>query len=88
MFLTGAAMVLSSACTPPPQVWVVMAPTQVYASDSDAESKVLFTLPVGEACARLQERVQKVYLHTEVQCKSGRGWVIDNQNFEPGAIAI
>lgn len=77
---TGSLM---SACSNKThQVWVATRSTPVYASQSDTEEKILFTLAAGDACTPLREVVMKVYLHTEMQCKNGRGWVIDKQNFD------
>ncbi|WP_341316681.1 hypothetical protein WN982_35615 [Paraburkholderia sp. IMGN_8] len=75
--------VLMSACSHKNEVWVATKSTPVYASDSDAEDRVLFTLAAGDSCIPLREGVVvKAYLHTEIQCKNGRGWVIDKQNFD------
>lgn len=64
------------------EVWVATKPTAVYASESDTEGRILFTLATGETCTPLRSVVMKAYLHTEIQCRSGRGWTIDKQNFE------
>ncbi len=78
-----ATGVLMSACSNKMhQVWVATRSTPVYASQSDTEEKILFTLAAGDACIPLRDVVMKVYLHTEMQCKNGRGWVIDKQNFD------
>jgi hypothetical protein len=55
--------------------------TPVYASESDTERKILFSLRPGDTCSPLRDVVMKAYLHTEIECKSGRGWVVDKQNF-------
>jgi hypothetical protein len=63
------------------EVWVATATTPVYASESDTEERILFTLATGDTCTPLRSVVMKAYLHTEIQCQSGRGWTIDKQNF-------
>lgn len=63
-------------------VWTAKQSTSVYASEEDTEDEVLFTLVPGDTCTPLRSAVMKVYLHTEIQCKNGRGWVIDRQNFD------
>jgi hypothetical protein len=73
---------LMSACSnKTPEVWVATTTTPIYASESDTEARVLFTLGTGDTCVPVRSVVMKVYLHTEIQCKSGRGWTIDKQNF-------
>ncbi len=64
------------------EVWVATTATPVYASESDTEARILFTLATGDTCTPLRSIVMKAYLHTEIQCKSGRGWTIDKQNFD------
>jgi hypothetical protein len=72
-----------SACSnKSPEVWVVTTATPVYASERDTEGRILFTLATGDTCTPLRSVVMKAYLHTEIQCKSGRGWIIDKQNFD------
>jgi uncharacterized GH25 family protein len=75
-------IVLMSACTNKAhEVWVATKDTPVYASESDTEERVVFSLAIGDACTPVQDVVMKTYLHTEIQCKKGRGWVVDKQNF-------
>jgi hypothetical protein len=75
--------ILMVACsTKSHEVWIAAKDTRVYASESDTEERTLFTLAAGDSCTPLRHVVKKVYLHTEVQCKSGRGWVVDKQNFD------
>lgn len=74
--------VLISACSyKQHQVWTAIRSTPVYASESDGENEVVFTLTPGDTCTPLRDIVMKAYLHTEIQCKSGRGWVVDKRNF-------
>ena len=74
--------ILISACsTKTGEVWVAAEGTPVYASANDAETRELFTLFAGDSCIPLRSVFEKVYLHTEIQCENGRGWVIDQQNF-------
>jgi hypothetical protein len=82
-YLVSAIIILMSACTNKAhEVWVATKDTPVYASESDTEERILFTLANGDACTPLRNVVMKAYLHTEIQCKNGRGWVIDKQNFD------
>jgi hypothetical protein len=75
--------ILMSACSNKThEVWVATKATPVYASESDTEGRILFTLATGDTCTPLRSVVMKAYLHTEIQCKSGRGWTIDKQNFD------
>jgi hypothetical protein len=73
--------VLMSACSHQTEIWTATQATQVYASESDTDTRILFTLNPGDSCEPLREVMMKSYLHTEIQCKRGRGWVIDKQNF-------
>lgn len=78
-----AIIIAISACSSNThEIWVATAATPVYASESDTEAKILFTLAVGSTCTPLRSVVMKAYLHTEIECKSGRGWTIDKQNFD------
>ena len=63
------------------EVWVATQETKVYASESEPETRTLFALAAGDSCTPLRDVVVKVYLHTELECEKGRGWVIDKQNF-------
>jgi uncharacterized GH25 family protein len=73
-----ALIVLMSACTNKAhEVWMATKDTPVYASES-----IIFTLAVGDTCTAVRDVVMKSYLHTEIQCKKGRGWVVDKQNFD------
>ncbi|WP_211444180.1 hypothetical protein [Collimonas humicola] len=88
-FLLTVALVagiLMTACSKKTELWVAKKSTSVYATEHDAEddlhNKIQFTLSVGEVCTPIREVMKQVYLHTEIQCKSGRGWVIDKQNFD------
>ena len=74
-------ILLFAGCSSPKETWVANQTVNVYASDSDTEEKVLFTLGKGDVCAPVDESMQKVYLHTKLTCKSGTGWVIDKQKF-------
>lgn len=70
VILTG---MMVSACTKNAhEVWVAKKDTSVYESESDTEQRILFTLAIGDACTPLRSVVMKAYLHTEIQCKSGR----------------
>ncbi|TKC79908.1 hypothetical protein FAZ69_30340 [Trinickia terrae] len=81
--ISVAIGILMAACSNKAhEVWVATKSTPVYASESDTEEKVLFTLVAGDACSPLRSVVMKAYLHTEIQCKKGRGWVVDKQNFD------
>ncbi len=64
------------------EVWVATQNTAVYATESDTEGSILFTLAPGDACTPLRSVVMKAYLHTEIECRNGRGWTIDKQNFD------
>ena len=78
-----ALIVLMSACTNKAhEVWMATKDTPVYASESDSEERIIFTLAVGDTCTAVRDVVMKSYLHTEIQCKKGRGWVVDKQNFD------
>lgn len=78
-----ATALLISACSADPSgIWVATKATPVYASDSDAETRTLFTVAAGDACKPLRDVETKVYLHTEIECEKGRGWVTDDRNFE------
>jgi hypothetical protein len=75
--------IMMSACSHKDEVWVATKSTSVFASDSDAEGRILFTLAAGDSCIPLREgTVVKAYLHTEIQCEHGRGWTIQKQNFD------
>jgi hypothetical protein len=77
-----AIMLFMSACTNKPrEVWTAIRETPIYASESDTEERVVFTVAVGDTCSPVREIVMKAYMHTEIECKSGRGWVVDKQNF-------
>lgn len=78
------AAVVAGACSKKhaEEVWTTKKSTPVYASQSDTEDRVLFTLTLGDTCTPLRSVVMKAYLHTEIQCKDGRGWVVDKQNFD------
>jgi hypothetical protein len=81
--VTIAIGILASACSHKTQeIWVATKATPVYASESDTEARILFSLTTGDTCTPLRGVVMKEYLHTEIQCKSGRGWTIDKQNFD------
>ena len=72
---------LMSACSQKDETWTATRNTPVYASESDTEEQILFTLNAGDMCTAKREVIMKSYLHTEIECKRGRGWVIDKQNF-------
>ncbi|BBP96846.1 hypothetical protein BSFA1_19750 [Burkholderia sp. SFA1] len=72
---------LMSACSQKDETWIATRSTPVYASKSDTEERILFTLNAGDTCTAKREVIMKSYLHTEIECKRGRGWVIDKQNF-------
>jgi hypothetical protein len=72
--------ILLAACSQPRETWTVTKRTDVYASERDGEEKVLFSLAEGETCTPIGERMEKVYVHTEIQCKAGQGWVVDQGN--------
>jgi len=78
LFVLAAAASLTLACA--------QKTTPVYASPGDTEGRVLFTLAPGDACTPLRSVVMKAYLHTEIECSNGRGWVIDKQNFSIGQV--
>lgn len=82
MIAFAAAGFLSACSSKMDQVWTATKSTPVYASESDTEQKVLFTLNAGDTCTPVREVVMKEYLHTEISCGKGRGWVIDKQNFK------
>lgn len=79
-----AAGALMSGCSHTKEVWVATKKTSVFASDDESDySKASFTLEAGDSCIRLGENpIVKDYLHTEIQCQRGHGWVIDKQNFD------
>ena len=79
---TAIGVLISACSTNAHDVWVARKYTPVYASESDTEERVLFTLAAGDMCTPLRNVVMKAYLHTEIQCKRGRGWVIGKQNFD------
>ena len=64
------------------QLWTATKSTPVYATESDTEQRILFTLHPGDVCRPMRDIVMKAYLHTEIRCKNGHGWVIDKQNFD------
>jgi hypothetical protein len=67
------------------EMWTATAPAHVYGAKEDGEGStdgVVFTLDSGESCLALREIVMKVYLHTELQCAKGRGWVTSEENFK------
>jgi hypothetical protein len=72
---------LMSSCSHKDETWTATRSTSVYASESDTEKRILFTLDAGDRCTAKREVIMKSYLHTEIECKRGRGWVIDKQNF-------
>lgn len=78
----ATGMLLSACSKNTHEVWVAKKYTAVYASESDTEEKILFTVAIGDSCTPLRSVVMKAYLHTEIQCRSGRGWVVDKQNFD------
>jgi len=81
--VTIAIGILMAACSNKAhEIWVATKATSVYASDSDSEGRSLFRLATGDTCTPVRSVVMKAYLHTEIQCKSGRGWTIDKQNFD------
>jgi len=83
IFLSAAIAAITVACTGKnAEVWTTTKATPVYAAHSDTEQQVSFTLAPGDTCILLRSVVMKAYLHTEIQCEKGRGWVIDEQNFD------
>lgn len=85
VFLIACAVVtLMSACSHKTEIWTAQKPTTVYASDSedDLHNKAVFVLDVGDTCTWLSDVVMKEAQHTELQCRKGRGWVVDKQNSE------
>lgn len=81
--ITIATGILMSGCSnKAEESWVTTKATPVYASEGDSEQRILFTLAIGDTCTPLRSVVMKAYLHTEIQCKRGRGWTIDKQNFD------
>ena len=79
--IVAIALLISACSTRSSEVWVATEETAVYASENEPETTTLFTLAAGDVCTPLRDVVIKVYQHTEIECKSGRGWVIDKQNF-------
>jgi hypothetical protein len=80
IIVTGALMF---GCSQKHEIWITTQQTPVYASNGESGNEpVLFVLDVGDACTPIREVIMKSYLHTEIQCKRGRGWVIEKQNFE------
>lgn len=80
--LLGVAVVAGACSKKHAEVWTTKKSTPVYASQSDTEDRVVFTVAPGDTCSPLRSVVMKAYLHTEIQCKDKRGWVIDKQNFD------
>lgn len=79
--IVAIALLISACSTRSSEVWVATEETPVYASENEPETTTLFTLAAGDVCTPLRDVVIKVYQHTEIECKNGRGWVIDKQNF-------
>ena len=88
MLLLNAVVATACSKEHASEVWTAKQSTPVYVSDKDTEDRVLFTLVPGDTCTPLRSVVMKAYLHTEVQCKDGRGWVIDKQNFDIQPAAV
>lgn len=82
MLLVNALVATACSREHAAAVWTAKQSTSVYASEEDTEDRVLFTLVPGDACTPLRSVAMKVYLHTEIQCKKGHGWIIDRQNFD------
>lgn len=77
-----ATIILAAGCSHKvDEVWVATRVVPIYASESDSEEAVRFTISSGDTCVPLQSVVMKVYMHTELDCKSGRGWTIDKRAF-------
>ena len=88
LLASATAMVIISCSSPPAEVWTAKKKTDVFASDSDIEEKIVFSLTEGDTCTPIREHMKKSYLHTEIQCAAGRGWVIDKQNFSIKSSAV
>ena len=82
MLLLNALVATACSKERTAEVWTASQSTPVYASEKDTEDRVLFTLAPGDTCAPLRSVIMKAYLHTEIQCKDRRGWIIDKQNFD------
>lgn len=82
MLLLNAVVATACSKEHAAAVWTAKQSTSVYASEKDTEDRVLFTLMPGDTCTPLRSVVMKAYLHAEIQCKDGRDWVIDKQNFD------
>jgi hypothetical protein len=80
-FTVAIGLVIAACSAKPTEIWVAARETEVYASNSDTETRTLFTLAAGDTCTPLRDVIMKVYQHTEIECGNGRGWVIDKQNF-------
>jgi hypothetical protein len=75
---------IGSACTEKAkfhEIWIAKAVTPVYASENDGEEKILFHIDMDDICTPLQEVFDKALLHTEILCKQGQGWIVNQENF-------
>ncbi|MDR1425021.1 MAG: hypothetical protein LBI92_10540 [Azoarcus sp.] len=66
----------------PRELWIATKHIAVYASETDGEEVILFQLKPGDVCTPLREVAIKVYLHSEILCEKGKGWVIDKTSFD------
>jgi hypothetical protein len=63
----------------PVELWIAKNVIKVHTVAYDGNDNVLFELEAGDTCVLLQEVMLKMYLHSELLCKKGRGWVIDGE---------
>jgi hypothetical protein len=63
------------------EMWIATDKVSVYSAPIDGNENVIFELESGETCIKTRETMQKVFLHTELLCKKGKGWVVDLQKF-------
>ena len=65
--------------SPIKDIWTAKTDMPVFAFSRDDEKKILFNLKAGEKCTF--SLGPPLYLHYELDCEKGSGWVRDKENF-------
>jgi hypothetical protein len=64
------------------EIWVAKEKTHAFDAAYDGNENILFDIEKGDICTPIKTYFEKVFLHTEVLCKNGQGWIVDTKKFD------
>ena len=78
LLLTTLTVMISACSKYKDEEWMALQDMPAFAEPNDDRTQPVFTIRKGESCVPLTDRVAKIYAYTQVDCKSGTGWVLDD----------